>query len=337
MSMKKLRLIFVLASMLMMVGGLPGSTWAKPVSFKFAIHIPPNEPASDAGIWISRELDKISNGKIKSKFFHSGQMGSEVEIVKKVRMGTLQGALCPATYTPDINPKFGIATLAYCLDSFEKYEALLKNDSLRDELFLSLQDKGLRCLDLCYYGQFGLVTTKPVNTLDDLKSMKMRTTQARYTLAFWKALGVNPVTMPWGDVFPSLRQRVVDGLDQTRNVTLLRLTDVCNHFTVTNHMIGVFFFLVNDKWWTKLDEESRTMIGQTITANMAKARKMNTEASEPSLAGMKAKGMKVIYLSDEEMAKFKKSQLQVWKQFEPEIGTEWLNKVKEFTSKFDSK
>lgn len=335
--MNRKRLIIGLASMLMIAGLLPVSTWAKPVSFKFAIHIPPNEPASDAGVWISRELEEKSGGRIKPKFFHSGQMGSEVEIVKKVRMGILQGALCPATYTPEINPKFGVATLAYCLDSFEKYEALLKEASLRDELFLSLRDKGLRCLDLCYYGQFGLVTTKPVKTLDDLKSMKMRTTQARYTLAFWKALGVNPVTMPWGDVFPSLRQGVVDGLDQTRNVTLLRLTDVCNYFTVTNHMIGVFFFLVNDKWWTRLNEEDRAVIGRTIAANMAKARKMNIEASEKSLTAMQAKGMKVIYLSDEEMAKFKQSQTRVWEQFEPEIGEVWLNRVKDFTSKFDGK
>lgn len=303
------------------------------VSFKFATFIPPNEPGAEVGLWIEKELNQNSSKAVRAKYFHSRQMGSAIEIVKKVRMGTLQAAFCPSTYAPDLDPKFGIATLAYCMDSYAKWEALLKDKALRDELFLSLQSKGLRCLDFTYFGIYGLATTKPVNKLSDLKSMKMRTTQARYPLAFWHALGVKPVTMAWGDVFPSLKQGVVDGLDQTRNVVRLRLTDVCKYFTETDHTVGLFYLLVNDKWWNNLDPKVRGIIADSISRNCAKARQASMELTKQAVPALKKKGVTVITLSPAEMKKFKESQAKVWKQFEPEIGKDWLDKIAAFAAK----
>ncbi len=306
---------------------------AGPVSFKYATFIPPNEPGSEVGVWIQKDLNANASNLVKATYFHSRQMGSAIEIVKKVRMGTLQAAFCPSTLAPDLDPKFGIGTLAYCMNSYAKWEAFLQNQALRDELFSCLTNKGMRCLDFCYFGLYGLVTTKPVKTLADLKTMKMRTTQARYPLAFWKALGVDPVTMPWGDVFPALRQGVVDGLDQTRNVTLLRLTDVCKYFTETNHMVGLFFFLVNDKWWSKLKPDVKNVIAASVAKNFAKARRKSMDLTAGAIPALEKKGMTVIALSPEEMQKFKDSQRQVWKQFEPEIGKAWLDKVADFSAK----
>lgn len=329
--MKRLSIMVFLASLICL--SLAAAAMAGPVSFKFATFIPPNEPGAEVGLWIEKELNEKSGGAVRAKYFHSRQMGSAIEIVKKVRMGTLQAAFCPSTYAPDLDPKFGIATLAYCMDTYAKWEALLKDKALRNELFLSLQSKGLRCVDFTYFGIYGLATTKPVNKLSDLKKMKMRTTQARYPLAFWHALGVKPVTMAWGDVFPSLKQGVVDGLDQTRNVVRLRLTDVCKYFTETNHTVGLFYLLVNDKWWSKLDPKTRGIIAVSIAQNCAKARQASMELTKQAVSEMKKKGMTVISLSPEEMKKFKESQAKVWKEFEPEIGKDWLDKITAFTAK----
>ena len=88
----------------------------------------------------------------------------------------------------------------------------------------------------------------------------MRTTQARYPLAFWKALDMNPLPMAWADVFTGLKQGVVDGTGQTENNVRLRLADFCQYYTHTRHMVGLFFFVVNDKWWNKLDADIRDIL-----------------------------------------------------------------------------
>ncbi|MDW7712221.1 MAG: TRAP transporter substrate-binding protein [Deferrisomatales bacterium] len=312
---------------------LAGTAWSSPVSFHFATFIPPNEPGSEVGLWIEKELNETSGGRVRAQYFHSGQMGDAIEIAKKASMGTLQGAISPSTNTPDLDPKYGIATLAYLMDSYEKWEAFRKDDALRDELFLSTRSKGLRCLDFSYFGLYGLATTKPVSSLQDLRAMKMRTTQNRYPLAFWRAFGVNPVTMAWGDVFPALRQGVIDGTDQTRNVTRLRLADVTKNFTATDHMVGLFFLMVNERWWSGLDPEVRDLIAGVVERNFAKARQQSMELTENAIPELEKQGVSVIRLSPEEMERFRATQRAVWDQFEPEIGKDFLARVKAFAEK----
>ena len=330
--MKKCRLGFpVLMVVLLMVFGVSG-VWAKTVSFKFAHFIPPNEPGSEVGLWIEKDLNENAKGLVRAKYFHSKQMGSTIEIVKKVRMGTLQAGFMTGNFAPDLDPRFGIGTLAYCMNSYEKWNAFLGNKALKDELFNALVPKGLRVVDMCFFGVYGLVSTKPIHSLNDLKSMKMRTTQARYPVAFWKALGVNPVPLSWGDVFPALKQGVVDGTDQTMNVARLRLTDVCKYFTRTDHMMGLFFLVVNEKWYQKLDPKVREAIFGSIHKNFKKAREASMKLTAEAPAALQKKGVAVIDLSASEMEKFKAAEMKVWKDFEREIGKAWLEKVVSFTS-----
>ncbi|MFH1061080.1 MAG: TRAP transporter substrate-binding protein [Pseudomonadota bacterium] len=310
----------------------PAAMAAGQVDFKFAHFINPIEPGPESGVWIEKDLNDQMGDKVKAKFFHSGQMGNEIEIVKKVRMGILQGAYCTGNYAPELDPKFGIGTLAYCMDTYAKWEAFQKTPALRNTLFNSLKDKGLLVIDMCYFGSYGFATTKPVESLEELKSFKMRTTQARYPLAFWNALGVNPVPMAWGDVFPALKQGVVDGTDQTENVARLRLADVCKYFTRTKHMIGLFFFMVNDKWWNSLDPATREGMTKIIAADMAKARQASMDLTKTSGEQLKAKGVTVLELPPAEMKKFREAERKVWKEFEPEVGKDWLDQVTSFAA-----
>lgn len=330
--MKKLTRFFGLGITLFLVLALAGTVQAKPVSFKLASFLPLDEPVSQVGQWIEKDLNENAKDLVDCKYYHSAQMGSTIEIVKKVRMGTLQAGWMTGNYAPDLHPKFGIGTLAYCMESYEKWNALIENEELREELFTCLSSKGLRVVDVGYFGIYGLATTKPVRSLDELRQMKMRTTQAQYPVAFWNALGVNPVPLAWGDTFPALKQGVVDGTDQTMSVANLRLTDVCKYFTRTNHMLGLHYLVVNDKWYNNLDPKVRDVIMASIAKNFAKVREIHMKMTEEMPSTLKSKGIEVIVLPDEEMAKFKEAEMGVWKQFESEIGKEWLDKVSKFTS-----
>ena len=306
---------------------------AGPVTFNFAHFIPPIEANSKAGVWIEKDLNENSGDLVKSKYFHSMQMGNTIEIVKKVGMGVLQGGFVTGNYAPDLNPKFGIGTLAYCMDSYAKWNAFLKNPALREELFSSLEGKGLRVVDMCYFGLYGIATTKPARTLDDLKSMKMRTTQAKYPLAFWKAISINPVPLDWGDVVPALTQGVIDGTDQTMSAVILqKVTDVCKYYTRTDHMVGLFYFVVNDKWYKELDPKVREVITASIEKSFERARNEAMQFSDAAEGVLAEKGVEVIRFSNDDTDKLKAAQKTVWKEFESEIGKDWLDKIISFSS-----
>ncbi|WP_300465330.1 TRAP transporter substrate-binding protein [Desulfobacula sp.] len=310
-----------------------GPLAAKTITFKFSNFVPPIEAHAKAGVWIEKELNETAGDKVKAKYFHSGQMGGPPDIVKKTQMGVLQGAWLIGNIAPDFNSKFAIGTLAYLMDSYEKWNAFLENDALREELFSSLEPKGLKVLDLCYFGKYGITSTKPARTLNDLKKMKLRTTKGKYPLAFWNAIDVNPTPMSWGDVIPALNQKVIDGTDQTMGVVyLLKVDDLCKYFTRTNHMIGLHFFVVNNKWYKKLDPEVSEVIAASVHKNFKKAREMAMELTAKAEAELPKKGVEIIDFSKEDLNALKEAQKTVWKKFETEIGKEWLDKVSNFVS-----
>lgn len=306
---------------------------AKTVTFKFSNFVPPVEPHGIAGVQIEKELNETAGDKIKAKYFHSGQMGGPSDIVKKTQMGVLQGAWLIGNYAPDLNPKFAIGTLAYLMDSYEKWNAFLKNDELREELFSSLESKGLKILDMCYFGKYGITSTKPARTLNDLKRMKLRTTKGKYPLAFWNAIDVNPTPMSWGDVIPALNQKVIEGTDQTMSVVyLLKVDDLCKYFTRTNHMIGLHFFVVNNKWYKKLDPKVRKVITESVQKNFKWAREEGMKLTAEAEVALTERGVEIIDFSEKDLNALKEAQKTVWKKFEPEIGKEWLDKVNNFVS-----
>lgn len=310
-----------------------GPLAAKPVTFKFSNFVPPVEAHSLAGVWMEKELNETAGDKIEAKYFHSGQMGGPADIVNKTQMGVLQGAWLIGNIAPDLNSKFAIGTLPYLMDSYEKWNAFLVNDALREELFSALEDKGLKVLDMCYFGRYGITSVKPARTLNDLKSMKMRTTQGKYPLAFWNAIGVNPVPMSWGDVIPALNQHVIEGTDQTMQVVYnLKVYDLCKYFTRTNHMMGLMFFVVNKKWHDSLDPEVRSMIDASVHKNFKRAREEGMEQDAKAEAALPGLGVELIDLSKEDMTALKEAEKTVWKKFEPEISKEWLEKVSNFVS-----
>lgn len=306
---------------------------AKPVTFKFSTFLPPVEPHAQAGLRIEKDLNETAGDKIQAKYFHSGQMGGPPDIVSKTQMGVLQGAYLISNIAPDLNSKFAIGTLPYMMDTYEKWNAFLANDQLREELFSALEDKGLKVLDMCYFGKYGITSVKPARTLNDLKSMKLRTTKGKYPLAFWNAIDVNPVPMDWGDVIPALNQKVIEGTDQTMPVVQLqKVYDLCKYFTRTNHMIGLMFFVVNKKWYDGLDPEVRNVIDASVHKNFKQAREEGMAQDAKSETALPGLGVEIIDFSKEEMDALKEAQKTVWKKYEPEIGKEWLDKVSKAVS-----
>jgi TRAP-type C4-dicarboxylate transport system substrate-binding protein len=97
-------------------------------------------------------------------------------------------------------------------------------------------------------------------------------------------------------------------------------------------VIGLFFFVVNKKWWEKMDTDTHDPLAGIIAENMAKAREASKQLTIEGDAALKEKGLTVTKLAPAEMTKFKEKQMKVWDQFEGDIGKEWLDKIKALTA-----
>ena len=127
----------------------------------------------------------------------------------------------------------------------------------------------------------------PVKKVEDGKGLKIRTMENKVHLAAWKAAGLNPTPMAWGEVFTALQQKVIDGQENPIAVFYSsKLWDAGQkHFSLTEHVYSPSPFLMSKKTFDAMPKEDQQLFVKTGMEVAKFQRKINRDAEEAKLQG----------------------------------------------------
>jgi TRAP-type C4-dicarboxylate transport system substrate-binding protein len=167
-----------------------------------------------------------------------GTLGGEQALLNGVSLGTLDGYHGAYTGMREFD-------LFYTVGLFRDYEhaARVVNGPLRDKLQKAFEAKyKVHMLGLGRAGAFAIQTKPKPASWGDLKGLKIRGGAIEGVIESIKAVGANPVTMAFNEVYTALQQGVVDG-----QVTLGTLVVTMKYYEVVKHWIKSDFGLGFDK------------------------------------------------------------------------------------------
>ena len=122
-------------------------------------------------------------------------------------------------------------------------------DYLRDEMIT----KGLFAVPRgCFDNGFHQITcaTKPIRSVDDLQSLKIRTPDAPIYVEAWKALGAAPVVANLNKLYETLKNGTAEAqTNPLATAEFLKLYEVQKYVSMTNHGWSGFNLLANLKLW----------------------------------------------------------------------------------------
>ncbi len=202
------------------------------------------------------EVRKRSNGEIACETFW-GTLGGEQTLLNGVSLGTLDGYHGAYTGMREFD-------LFYTVGLFRDYEhaARVINGPLRDKLQKAFEAKyKVHMLGLGRAGAFAIQTKPKPASWGDLKGLKVRAGPIEGVVESIKAVGANPVTMAFNEVYTALQQGVVDG-----QVTLGTLVVTMKYYEVVKHWIKSDFGLGFDKvvlsqrTWSRIKPQHRKMM-----------------------------------------------------------------------------
>lgn len=205
----------VLRSSLLLAGApaLIGSAHAQSkasVSWKVQAHWPKASSSfKDSLEWFAAEMLKRSDGRFKMQLFGAGELAKGGEIYNIVRRGVVEmGTLAPA-YILDEAEAMG---LAYGIPGTfrEPWQMAqyLKNMGGEQLVNDQLAPKGvIYRTEKAYTTE--LVVNKKITTLDDFKSLKLRS--AGTLLDYLSIAGASPTHIPGPELYQALATGVVDG------------------------------------------------------------------------------------------------------------------------------
>jgi TRAP-type C4-dicarboxylate transport system substrate-binding protein len=281
------------------------------------------------GYNIRDSLWEKSNGRIYVDYRPLAQLGGEMDVINKLKMGAVQGMLSSSVASANIADELGIVNLPYVVDTYDKLDQFRADPELWGPYSNSVQSAGLMVADIVNYGQYGWATTTPVRNLADAKTVNFRIAEAPVNTDLYKAWGLKFTVMPWPDVPQALQTGVINGLDHTAIVcNITKKFTVAKYFTELNYAQGLFVHLVNKKWFNKLPADLQKIFIEVIEEESAKTRMLTRQQHDEQIAKAKEAGVEFISISAEDNAQLIKDAKPVYDSWGEKIGMDYLNKVR---------
>ncbi|MGI6687171.1 MAG: TRAP transporter substrate-binding protein [Christensenellales bacterium] len=244
-----------------------------------------------------------TGGGIKIDVFADGTLGSETELRDLVATGTIQmaalGAGVYGSYVPAAN-------LPVSNFVFKDEEVMLKvlNGELGKKYINDPVEEvaGIHTLYGWPQAPRQLLTKKPVNSLADIKGMKIRVPAGNklYTDT-WNSYGSLAIALSMNEVYTALEQGVIDGLEMPiDSLYTAGYHEVAKHLTLTNHMMYVQYIMINANFWKTLSAEEQEAFNEAAVEAGEYHNNLRDKNIETMVSAMKDKGVTVVEIDNTE-------------------------------------
>jgi len=263
-------------------------------------------PYARGGEVFLKILEAKSGGKITGRWYHSGQVGGEMDVLNQLNNNTLQFGTISCAIMGTLNPKVMTMYSPFLIKDWDTFTNKWVGSEGANLILGSLKDNGLLGLGWIPYGFNALAYRDPaIRTLEDCKGRKIRAAQAYTIKGTLEALGMNAPPLPFTEVFQSIQQGVIDGLSTPPGIMVAnRLQEVVNNITLSDHLFGTYIFWMREQTLSSMPADMRTMVIDAAIEACAKQQKESKDFDDKAVAFLKTKGVKVWTINQQEKTRW---------------------------------
>ena len=211
----------------------------------------------------AKQANAKLGGKAKVVTFGSSQLGKDRELLRKLKLGTVNFSL-PSTVMSSVVDEFGLFEMPYLVKNRDQMR------KIRDEIFWkklapAVEKKGYQVIGVWENG-FRHITNnaKPINVPADLKGLKLRTPKGAWRVKMFKGYGANPTPMSLSEVFVALQTGVIDGQENPfAQIYSQKFHEVQKYLSLTGHVYTPGYVLVGKKQFAKLPADVQKILTET--------------------------------------------------------------------------
>jgi len=266
---------------------------------KLAVLVPEGTTWGNSLKKFSKEVEKETNGEVNFKVYYGGVSGDEPDVLRKIRIGQLNGGIFTGKTLGDIHGDIRVMETPFTFYHNQK-KASSALDTLTPKFAQLLKTKGFVNLGFYEVGMVYLVSTKKVANLNELKGLKIWSWEGdELVKAMIESLELVSVPLALPDVLSSLSTGIINAAYAPPLAILALQWHTKVKYVVdfpTAFSIGAL--VVSDKVWTKIKPDHQKKI-------MTIAQKYIREANEKSITEnlqareqLKKSGIEFVSFSD---------------------------------------
>ena len=276
----------------------------------------------------AQEFAKRANAKLGNKakvtVYGSSQLGGDGELMKKLKLGTVDLAL-PSTVMSSQVPAFGVFEMPYLVKNREQMA------KIRDQVVVPMlepiaEKSGYHIIGVWENGFRQITNNKhPIKVPSDLQGIKLRVPGGTWRVKMFKAYGANPSPLAFSEVFVALQTGVMDGEENPlAQIYPARFYEVQKYLSMTGHVYTPAYVTAGASW-AKLPADVQKILKDTAVEMEPVVYKIAAGLDESLYKKLKDAGMQI---NDADKDAFIKASKPIYDEFAKEVpgGKELIDK-----------
>ena len=252
-------------------------------------------PTVQALRYMGQLIAERSGGRHQIRVFHSRQLGEEKETIEQTRAGAIDLNRTNVALIGTFVPATNVLAMPFLFRSIEHLQKVL-DGPIGNEILDSFEAYGFVGLAFYDSGARSIYNSvRPIHSVADIKGLRLRVQQSELMSDMIKALGAEPIGLPYGQVLTGLATKLIDGAEN--NWPSFVTTDHYKHagyYALTEHTMSPEVLVMSQKAWESLSSEDRKVFREAAIRSSQFMREKWKDLEDRSRERAKAAGVTIV-------------------------------------------
>ena len=298
---------------------------AAPIVIKFSHVVAENTPKGQMANKFKDLVAERLGDKVVVEVFPNSQLFGDNKVLEAMLLGDVQLAAPSLSKFKKYTKALQLYDLPFLFKDMEAVETF-QQGPIGQKMLMSMKDKGLIGLGYLHNGLKQLSAGEPLRVPEDAAGKKFRIMSSDVLAAQFQAVNALPLKKPFSEVFTLLQTKAIDGQENTwSNIYSKKFFEVQPYITESNHGVLDYLVITSAEFWMGLPDDIRAEVKKSLDEAIAFGNEIADKKATADRQKIIDSGRsEVIHLTDAERQQWVDVMKPVWKQFEAEIGAEYI-------------
>ncbi|MFA6808192.1 MAG: TRAP transporter substrate-binding protein DctP [Eubacteriales bacterium] len=241
---------------------------------------------------VADNIKERTNGSIEFQIYPNGEIANSQDGVEQVVRGAdfilVDSPSNMGPWVPDYEALIG--PMLY--DTREEYSQMCQSDLVK-ELNLKAEEAGIKVLALDYtFGFRSLAGQEAIKNPEEFAGKKWRVPKSQLWIDTLTAMGAQPITTAWSEVYSAVQEGVVAGFETSvSDMYDNHMEEIIKNVSLTKHFLGTTGVMISKTVWDSLTDEEQQIMQEEFTAGAIRNNERIDVIEDEARKAMEAAGV----------------------------------------------